>query len=473
MTGRTVVTGGTVLTGPPLTGEFRRADVLVVDGAITAVEPDLGATDAEVVDATGTFVLPGFVDAHAHLWESTMRGLTADWDLLRFAWGIRFHHAALHRPDDLYAGALAGALAMLEAGTTTVLDHVHHLPTPDHVDAAQRAVLDSSVRAVWCYGLTDTPGADSFADPAQREQDVRRARAALTGDRVTFGLAPNDITSVPWEATRAEFTLGRDLDVLTTGHLHSTWGPGRVPEVEWLARDGLLGGRQVFSHAGATSEEGLRLLAEAGAALASTPDSELQMGLGFPIFARAAALGVTVGLGSDLQANNSPDAFAQMRLARQAENGRRNQHLLDDGGTGALDGVAVTVRQALHLATLGGATALGLGDATGSVEVGKAADLVLVRHDRIGQRPVVDPFATVVMHSGPGDVDTVLVGGEVVKRAGRLVADVGRASGLVEAAWESLSARMVERGGPAPALPEGMVEQMGQAAWANRPAWVA
>jgi len=480
MTDRALITDGVVLTGPPLTGQFRTADVLIEDGTITAIAPDLAGThgagvDAEVIDAHGMFVLPGFVDTHAHLWESTMRGLTADWDLLQFVWGIRFNHAGLHTPDDLYAGAHAGALALLDAGTTTVLDHVHCLPTPAHVDQSLQAVSDAGLRSVWCYGLNDLPSTTpAFSNQKQRELDVRRVRAALpTGGRITFGLAPNDITSVPWDATRAEFLLGRDLDVLVTAHLHSVWGPGRAPEVEWLAHDGLLNARQVFSHATAISDLELSLLAGTGAAISSTPDSELQMGLGFPVFARAATLGIPVGLGSDLQANNSPDAFTQMRLARQAENGRQQQRLLDGPGTSGLSGVPVSVRQVLHAATLGGATALGLDGVTGSLEPGKTADLVLLRNDRIGQRPVVDPFATIVMHSGAGDVDTVLVAGEVLKRAGTLVADTRRASGLVEASWEALAARMRDRGGATPARPAGMLEQLGQAAWANRPSWAS
>src|ERR671921_143025 len=101
---RLLIAGGTVLTGPPRTGRFERADVLVENGGITAIGPDLDAPGAEVIDAVGTFVLPGFADAHTHLWEATMRGLTADWDLLQFAWNIRFNHTALHTPDDIYAG---------------------------------------------------------------------------------------------------------------------------------------------------------------------------------------------------------------------------------------------------------------------------------------------------------------------------------------------------------------------------------
>ena len=468
-----LITGGTVLAGSPLTGEFRQVDVLVEDGTISAIGAGLRHADAERIDAGGTFVLPGFVDTHAHLWESTMRGVTAEWDLLDFAWGIRFNHAGLHAPEDLYAGARAGALALLDGGTTTVLDHVHCIISPDHGDEALRAVVESGMRAVWAYGLSDLPAAEAaFPTRARRWDDVRRVRSALSGGgRVVFGLAPTDITAVPWQTTVEEFALARDLDAVLTTHLHSVWGPGRAPEAEWLHHDGLLGPRQVYSHANAISDEGLSRLADAGAAIASTPESELQMGLGFPVFARAAAASVTIGLGSDLQANNGPDAFTQMRLARQAEVGRHQQALLDTVGTTGLAGVPVSLRQILHAATLGGAQALGLGAATGSLEVGKAADLLLLRNDAVRQRPVVDPFATIVLQSHAGDVDTVLVAGEVLKRGGLLLADTSTSTTLVENAWERLLARMEERGGTKPPRPEAWLQHMTAAAHANAPAW--
>ena len=470
-TSRTLITGGTVLIGPALTGHFEAADILVADGRIAEIRPGIDAPDAVTVDARGTFVLPGFIDSHAHLWEASMRGISADWDIIDFAWGIRFNHAGLHAPDDVYAGALAGALASIDSGTTTVLDHVHAVSSPEHADEALRAVTDAGIRAVWAYGLTDVPASSGSIDPARRHRDARRLRARLpdTG-RVTMGLAVNDLLSVPWELTVAEFGLAQDLDVLLTAHANTTWGPRRPEEIAFLAHDGLLGTRQVFSHADASSDHELELLADAGAALVSTLESELQMGLGMPMFHQAAAKGVTVGIGSDLQANNSPDAFTQMRLARHAENGRLHQATLEGPGLAGLDGIGVTVRQSLHLATMAGATAVGLDHLIGSLEPGKAADIVLLRNDSLRQHPIVDPFATVVEHSQVGDVDTVLVDGEIVKRGGSLhPAMSAEALKLVDAAWSRVSARMW--GGTKPPRPAGLFEEVSTAIAANLPAW--
>lgn len=88
---------------------MRRADLLIEDGTVTAVEPDLSAVDAEMIDASGCWVIPGFVDTHRHLWQTTMRGLTANWNLNDYFWCIRGNFAGLHDPDGVYAGPSTSA----------------------------------------------------------------------------------------------------------------------------------------------------------------------------------------------------------------------------------------------------------------------------------------------------------------------------------------------------------------------------
>src|SRR4051812_30764992 len=110
---RSVVVGGSVLVGDPLISEFRRADILIENGQIAAIEQDLTGLDAEIIDAANRWVIPGFVDSHRHLWQTTMRGVTANWNLNDYAWCIRSNFAGLHDADDVYAGQYAGGLDAL------------------------------------------------------------------------------------------------------------------------------------------------------------------------------------------------------------------------------------------------------------------------------------------------------------------------------------------------------------------------
>lgn len=449
-----LVTGGLVLTGNPKHANFKNVDVLVKDGKIVDVGNNLGGDSTEVIDATGCLVTPGFVDSHQHLWQTTMRGLTADWDLTEYLWCIRSHHAAIHRPEDIYAGTYAGALSALESGTTTTIDYSHCINTPEHSDQAVAAIKDSGIRALWCYGFNPVPlETPVFTEPEQRFNDARRIRSSYFSaqsafDRVTMGVATTEAGIVPWSVTRAEFGMAKELDAFITTHTNAVWTAENKPEVEWYHRDGLLGPNQCHSHANNSTDEELKLLADVGATISSTPDTELQMGMGFPAFARAAGFGVTVGLGGDIQSNNSQDPFIQMRLAMQAQNGYVNQPTIERDGLSGLTGAPVAPHEVLYYATLGSAEALGLGDVTGSIDKGKAADLLLVRVDGLRQRPIVDPVKTLVMQCGIGEVDVVMVDGEIVKRDGKLIhRDTRHAASLVDDTYEWLDEQIARRGG--------------------------
>lgn len=146
------------------------------------------------------------------------------------------------------------------------------------------------------------------------------------------------------------------------------------------------------------------------------------MGLGYTILRAADHAGVTTGLGTDIiQSNNSPDLFTAMRLGLAAERGRYHQPFIEREGTSALENVALKVEDVLHFATLGGARGLGLGDVCGSVDVGKAADLLLIRPDSPRLHPILDPINAIVMHISVGDIDTVMVDGDVLKKDGQLL----------------------------------------------------
>ena len=456
-----VVRGGDVLVGDPGEGRFERADVVVDDGRIVAIEPQAAVADAQVVDAENALVLPGFVDTHRHTWQTAMRGICADWTLLDYFRGIRLQISTAFEAQDVYAGNYVGALEALDSGVTTLLDFSHCLNSPDHADEAVRGLREAGVRGIWAYGMFPVPLADpAFASPEDRLADARRMRErhfSATGGTLDMGAALTELGLLPFDVTRAEVALARELDVLVTAHIGTVTSAARPPELELLHSAGLLDHRQVHVHCNACSNRELDLLADAGASVSLTPETELQMGMGFPIFARAQERGLAPSLGCDIVSNNRGDLFTQMRLGLQAERARVNQAILDD-----LDmpqELTLGVRDVLRFATLGGAEALGLGSVCGSIEPGKVADLLVIRTDGLHMAPLNDPVAGVVLHAGPADVDTVLVGGSVVKEAGELTG--GRAEGarsLVQASRDRIVAELEPRGGLLPPAPDGWFE---------------
>ena len=400
---RTLLHGGEVLIGDPAEGRVEAADLLVEDGRIAEIGSVL-EVDAEVIDASGRLIVPGFVDTHRHVWQTAMRGICADWTLLDYFLGIRVNTAAVYGADDVYAGNYVGALEALDAGVTCVLDFSHCLSSPDHSDEAVRGLREAGIRGTFAYGMYPVPLAEPvFAGVEERAADARRVREAhfsSDDELLRMGVALTELGLVPWETTLAEVALAGELDALLTAHIGTVWSDRRRPEVALLDAAGLLGRRQVHVHCNACSGRELDLLANAGASVSVTPETELQMGMGFPVTQRLLERGMTPSIGCDIVSNNRGDLFTQMRLGLACERARTNETELRAGVMP--ETLTLTAAQMLHFATLGGAKALGLDSEIGSIEAGKAADLVLLRADGLGFAPANDAGRP-ARHAGWGE----------------------------------------------------------------------
>src|SRR6187200_539742 len=176
MTTKTLIRGGMVVSMDPQIGDLT-ADVLIEDDKIVGVEPNISA-DAEVIDASDSIVIPGFVDTHRHTWEAAIRGCAPDATLDDYFVEVLDTFAPLYQPDDVYAGNLAGALECLNAGITTLVDWSHINNSPEHPDAGIRGLQEAGIRAQYAYGSANTSLSDywnnsKIAIPAD---DVRRVR---------------------------------------------------------------------------------------------------------------------------------------------------------------------------------------------------------------------------------------------------------------------------------------------------------
>ncbi|WP_271220507.1 amidohydrolase family protein [Streptosporangium carneum] len=406
-----LVTGGTVIDTDPGPRVLPGADVLVEDGVIAAVGRELAAEADEVVDATGLIVLPGFVDTHRHLWQSVLRSVAADATLGGYLDLVLGGFAPAFRAEDVYAANLWGAIEALDAGITTVYDWSHIQLTPDHTDAAIEALGDSGVRAVFGYAPA--------GDASRGESEVRRVASLGLPRLVTPALAALGPVYGPAEAAEADWLLARELGLQIS--VHAT-GTGTV---EWLHRGGLLGPDVMFVHGNGFTDEAMRLVADSGGVASVAPAVECQMGHGHPETGRFRRFGITTGLGVDTVTAAPGDMFAVMRAAFAAERSR---------------GGELTAAEVLRMATVEGAAVLGMDDRIGSLRPGRQADLVMLRSGDLGLAPVHDPVGAVVTAAGPANVDTVIVGGRVVKRRGRLVhADACRALDLVSRSAERLA----------------------------------
>jgi cytosine/adenosine deaminase-related metal-dependent hydrolase len=437
---RTLIRGGHVVSVDPNIGNLPRGDVLIEDGRIVAVEAEISA-DAEEIAADGFIVIPGFVDTHRHTWESAIRGCAPNATLDDYFVDVLDSFAPLYRAEDVYASNLAGSLECLNAGITTLVDWSHINNTPEHPDAAIRALQETGIRAQYAYGSANTSLADYWFESkiAVPGDDVRRVRDtyfASDSGLLTMGLATRGPGFCQDDVVRSEWTLARELGIPITVHVGMGRLAGRFGMITQLQNLGLLGPDTTYIHCCYFSEDEWRLVADSGGTISIAPQVEVQMGHGWPPVMKAIEYGLRPSLSIDVVTTVPGDMFTQIRAAFGAERARVNaaQWIVNE----PVPDTMLTAKQMLEIATANGAHVAGLEDRTGSLTPGKRADVVLLDARALNMAPIIDPVAAVTLCADVSNVDTVLVDGVVHKRHGKLLGDVDRARTLIEASKDYL-----------------------------------
>jgi 5-methylthioadenosine/S-adenosylhomocysteine deaminase len=416
---RTLIKGGVIVSVDPTVGDLPIGDVLIEGDRITGVASRIeGIEGVEIIDATNRLVMPGMIDTHRHTWQALFRNIASDWTLSHYLTGLHGTVSELYRPEDTYAGNLLGGLEALDSGITTLLDWCHNLKTPDHTDAAVQAHFDSGGRVVFAHG----GGYQHWAPPSSIEHpghDVRRLRKGrLSSDdqRVTLCLAPRGNQFATFDATIRDWALANELGLRISCHAgDGEWGKRRP--IAALARHGMLDSTMTFVHCNSLADDELKMMADAGCSASVSPDIELQMGHGWPATGRLLRAGIRPSLSIDVCSSNGGHMFGTMRAAIGTQRGFDNEQARNQG-KGSVDKMEITCRHVLEFATIEGARACGMEAKIGSLTPGKLADIILVRTDTFGMTPLNNPVGQFVYNAHPGLIDTVLVGGCVVKRNG-------------------------------------------------------
>jgi cytosine/adenosine deaminase-related metal-dependent hydrolase len=417
---RTLFKGAHILTMDPQLGDLERGDLLVEDGLIAAVAPTIEADDTEVVDADGGIVLPGFVDAHRHTWQSALRHRLGEASFASYGALMLRGVGPRMTPEDVQVGTLLGGLSAVEAGTTTLLDWSHALNTPDHADAAVDALQATGMRAVFGQGWPRGDGQNWTQDSTlSHPADIRRVRTRLLHDDsalVTHAMAARGPEMSRDTVVTEDFRLARELGLRISMHAGTgEFGP-RFRAIETLNRLGLLGPDLTLIHLCTSSDAELRLLADHGVFACIGPQAEMMLdGAGVVALGRLMDMGIPTCLSGDTEVCGTGDLLAQMRIALCA------QRMLAANGLQESHTRPLRPRDLLELATIGGAGACGLDKRTGSLTPGKEADLIVVRACDLNLFPVSDPVGAVVLSAHPGNVDSVMVRGRFLKRHGRLL----------------------------------------------------
>ncbi|HSV84038.1 MAG TPA: amidohydrolase family protein [Ramlibacter sp.] len=438
---KTLIRGGTIVSGDPAVGELRRGDLLIAGGRIEAIAPRIPAEDAELVDASGMIVMPGFVDSHRHTWQSLLRAVATDWTLSQYYTGMRLVMGGLYTPEDMRLANYLGALECLNAGITTLFDWSHNNNTPEHADAAIAGLRETGIRGVWAYGN----GNDEWIPPNTKPTNladverVRKRHFASDDQLVRMAFAARGPEFTPIEITEQEFRFAHDLGLPVSVHVGVGKWSANAP-VEQLHRRGLLYEGSNYVHCCTLSDTELRLIVDSGGSTSLAPDTALNEGFGDPPTLRLLALGHRPSLAVDVVSSAPGDMFAAMRLLLSTARGNEARRALQEGRD--FDPIPLTSREVFGFATAAGAQACGFGREAGTLSPGKAADIVLLDTRAINMMPLNFSYGTIVESAHPGNVDTVFVAGRAVKRGGKLLGvDLGELGQRVDAARDRLFAR--------------------------------
>lgn len=408
--GEFIVHNAHVITMDAKLGDLARGDVHVRNGEIVAVGTDLVAPGAEVIDASKMIVLPGLIDTHTHIWNSTLRNLVMEGPDKGY-FPVTLALGKQYTPEDTYRGVRLGVAEFLYSGVTTVQDWAHNIRGPEHADADVHALMDCGIRGRFAYGTWQGgPPPDQTMDIADLQRMNRDWSRYASEGLLQLGMASRSVSSSPrgavgTDAIHRDWAAAREMKLPITLH---TGGDGVVT---YLAREGLIGPDVQLINSTHWNDAERLLVKNSGTHVSMSPFSEMRYSYRLPQLLEFMKLGMKVSMAIDTPpVSGTTDMFVQMRV------------LMDTQFVRSESPMSVTARQVLEMATINGAWDLGIDSKTGSLTPGKRADLIMIRTTDLNMGPLGDPVTAIVRSAQPHNVDTVVVDGRILKRGGRMTA---------------------------------------------------
>jgi cytosine/adenosine deaminase-related metal-dependent hydrolase len=396
---------------------LKNSDVLVVDGVIKEIGPNLSAPEGALsIDAGGGIIMPGMIDTHRHMWQTAMRGYGADWSLSQYFVWYYLQHGKDFRPEDIYAGNLLSEIEAVDAGVTTSVDWSHGLSSTDHADAAVDALEAVPGRFILAYG--NIQAAPWEWSVSKEFKDFYSRRFGAKNDMLGFQVA-FDVLGDPSFPEKPAFDAAKELGVPVTTHA-GVYGVNGDESIRLMHENDCMAPDTVFVHCSSLSEDSYHRIAASGGSASVSTESEQSAGQGYPSSWILRQYDIPISLSQDTSVWWSADFFTAMRATAGADRSRQHfESQLKGEQVVCLD---IRCEEVVHWATRGGAKALGLEDKIGSIEVGKRADIVLVKNDNSpAMFPIINPYGHVVMQAQRADVDTVVIDGNIVKHEHKLI----------------------------------------------------
>lgn len=420
--------------------EIAVGDLLVEDGKIAAIGKNLKAPrDAKVLDVSEKIVLPGFVQGHVHLCQTLFRNRAEELALLDWLQQWIWPLEALHNEKTIRASARLGLCELIDSGVTSILD----MGTVHHTDFVFQEIEKSGIRALCGKAMMDHDP-EGIVPLGLREKTKVSIDESLalwkrwhgkSDGRIGYAFAPRFALSCSQESLEEVGRLSEKHQLVV--HTHASENRSEVElvrkitgqsNIRFLDKVGLTKHHLAVAHAIHLEPGEIEILKKRGAGVSHCPGSNLKLASGIAPIPALRKAKVPVSLGSDAGAcNNRLDIFREMFLAaalQKVEHGPK----------------ALAPREVLAMATSEGARAIGLGDITGSLEVGKRADLAILDLQLPHSSPSPDLYAAIVYSADTRNVETVICDGEILKENGKLKRYEPReVATKAREAWQTLS----------------------------------
>ena len=412
-----LIKGGTFVT-MDTKNSIVQGDLLIDDGRIVSVGATVKLADV-TIDATDCAVLPGFVQTHVHLCQTLFRGAADDLSLIDWLKERVWPMEAAHTAESIKASARLGIAELIKGGTTCALT----METVSHTDEVFRVVEETGFRATVGKCMMDKGDDVPSALHEETESSINESLALLdawhgkANQRIHYCFAPRFAVSCTRELLTRVASLARERGVMVHTHASENRTECAMVEAETGLRNiayldalGLTGRHVALAHCVHIADEEMDILAKTATNVVHCPSSNLKLGSGIAPITNMLARGISVSLGADGAAcNNRLDMFTEMRTAALLQKALHGPEV-------------VTANQALRLATIDGAKAMGLDKEIGSLEPGKKADVILVRLGQLHTTPRrAKPVSSLVYSAQESDVETVIIDGYLVMQNRKLL----------------------------------------------------
>ena len=395
-----------------------RGDLLIEGDRIASIGSN-GQTGDTVVDASECVVIPGFVQTHIHLCQTLFRGSADDLALIDWLKKRVWPMEAAHTAGSVAASARLGIAELIKGGTTCALT----METVNHTGEVFRVVEESGFRATVGKCMMDKGDEVPSALQEITSDSIEQSIALLeewhgkANGRIRYCFAPRFAVSCTRELLEQVGRLARERGVMIHTHASENRTECEMVESEtglrnvaYLNQVGLTGSHVALAHCVHLSKDEIETLLQTKTNVVHCPSSNLKLGSGIAPVAELLERGVSVSLGADGAAcNNRLDMFTEMRTAALLQKALHGPEVLP-------------ARRALRMATIDGAIAMGLDADIGSIEVGKKADLAVIRLGRIHTSPAAkDVVSSIVYSAEASDVRSVVVDGRILMNERKLL----------------------------------------------------